>query len=90
MYGDGTYRSNIGTEHGVDAGLIGCIRVEDISEDLSEDELREYGAIVEFDADFSTDSVGGTIRFGSVEIFTADVDVEDEYEPDEGYEYEDE
>ena len=30
-WGDGTYRDELGNEYPVDAGLIGCIRVDDIA-----------------------------------------------------------
>ncbi len=69
-YGDGTYRSNIGTEHSVDAGLIGCIRVEDIRDDQY-DNIEELGAIVEFTEPFEVYSDQGLIVFGHVQIETA-------------------
>lgn len=69
-YGDGTYRSNIGTEHSVDAGLIGCIRVEDIRDDQYDD-IEELGAVVEFDQPFEVSSDQGLIVFGHVQIETA-------------------
>ncbi len=69
-YGDGTYRSNIGTEHSVDAGLIGCIRVEDIRDDQYSN-IEELGAIVEFDQPFEVSEDQGLIVFGHVQIETA-------------------
>jgi hypothetical protein len=69
-YGDGTYQSNIGTEHSVDAGLIGCIRVEDIR-DTEYDNIEELGAIVEFTEPFEVYSDQGLIVFGHVQIETA-------------------
>jgi hypothetical protein len=75
-YGDGTYRSNIGTEHSVDAGLIGCIRVEDIR-DTQYDNIEDLGAIVEFDAPFEVSEDQGLIVFGHVQIETAN---EEEYD----------
>ena len=69
MYGDGGYHSNIGTSHSVDAGLIGCIRVEDIRANKYED-IESLGAIVEFENDFVTSEHEGTIQFGHVEIYT--------------------
>jgi hypothetical protein len=80
-YGDGTYQSNIGTSHSVDAGLIGCIRVEDIRDNTYED-IEELGAIVEFDAPFEVSEDHGLIQFGHVQIETAG-----SYET-EDYEYE--
>lgn len=71
-YGDGTYRSNIGTEHSVDAGLIGCIRVEDIDDvTYDADKIVDLGAIVEFDQPFEVSEDQGLIVFGHVQIETA-------------------
>ena len=74
-YGDGTYCSNIGTEHSVDAGLIGCIRVEDI-QDKQYDNIEELGAIVEFDQPFEVSGNQGLIVFGHVQIETGDMEEE--------------
>jgi hypothetical protein len=86
MWGDGSYRSNIGTEHCVDAGLIGCIRVEDIRAEKYEN-IEELGAIVEFKEPFTTAGgrhLGrdwdGEIRFGIVRIET---NPSDNYDYDE-------
>ncbi len=68
-YGDGTYRSNIGTSHCVDAGLIGCIRLDDIASDKYSD-IERLGAVVNFDTDFDTGELDGTIWFGPVKIDT--------------------
>lgn len=82
-YGDGEYRSNIGTSHSVDSGSIGCIRVEDIRANKYED-IEELGAIVEFDQPFEVDSDQGLLKFGHVLIETvADEDEEDYYEEDQ-------
>ena len=71
-YGDGTYRSNIGTSHSVDAGLIGCIRVEDINDTTYDAErMQELGAIVEFDQPFEVSQDQGLLCFGHVQIETA-------------------
>lgn len=84
LYGDGTYDSNIGTRHSVDAGLIGCILVDDIRDD-SYDDIESLGAIVTFDQDFTTGSTDGVIRFGHVKIDTGDDDYDDYYEEEEEY-----
>lgn len=68
-WGDGLYRSNIGTEHSVDAGLIGCIRIQDITANKYDD-LESLGAIVDFDHEFDTSTVNGCLRFGHVVIDT--------------------
>lgn len=80
LYGDGLYGSNRGTSHPVDAGLIGCIRVEDISEDVTEAHLLGYGAIMVFHEDFDTGtSPDGTIHFDTMEVYTGDTEDEDIY-----------
>jgi hypothetical protein len=87
-YGDGLYASNIGTRHSVDAGLIGCIRVEDIRDPESDEtSMKSLGAIVEFDTPFTTSSdENGNIRFGHVVISTGDDDEEyDCFEDEEEY-----
>ena len=79
-YGDGTYGSNIGTQHSVDSGSIGCIRVEDIR-DNTHDNIESLGAIVEFDTPFEVSADQGLLKFGHVQIETAggyDWDEEDE------------
>lgn len=71
-YGDGTYRSNIGTEHSVDAGLIGCIRVEDIHDNqYSQEVLERLAAFVDFDQPFEVSSDQGLLVFDHVQIETA-------------------
>jgi hypothetical protein len=79
-WGDGTYRASNGGTISVDAGLIGCIAVDDISEaDLPNISL---GTIVDFYDIFRTDSDGGIISFGSL---TVDTDPEYDEEEDEYY-----
>ena len=74
-YGDGEYETNVGGRVGVDAGLVGCIRVEDITDPRSKLDL---GIIVEFERDFSTSEDRGTITFGHVNVYTG-------YEEEDGY-----
>ena len=81
-YGDGTYRSNIGTDHSVDSGSIGCILVSDIR-DNTYDNIEDLGAIVEFDQPFEVSEDSGLLKFGHVMIETAggyDEDEEEDYE----------
>lgn len=75
-YGDGTYRSSIGTNHCVDSGSIGCIRVEDIR-DNTYDDIERLGAIVEFDQPFEVFADTGMLVFGHVKIETNDEPWED-------------
>ena len=83
-WGDGVYKSNINTKHSVDAGLIGCFRVEDIKAEKYED-LESLGAIVEFEDSFKTYEKDGLIVFGHVIINT---DPDEYYDEEEECEYE--
>jgi hypothetical protein len=72
-YGDGEYSDGDGNRYGVDAGLIGCIKVDDISP--SELENIGLGHVHEFSTRFHTSSSkDGTITFGHVNIETGDSD----------------
>ena len=83
MYGDGNYFDETGKSYDVDAGLIGCIRVEDI--DFTDPSNSIVGGrVVEFVRDFSTFSSGGVISFGTVSIDT-DPEYADEEELEEEY-----
>ena len=75
-WGDGTYKDELGNKYPVDAGLIGCIRVEDIApEELIN---IKNGRVVEFIKDFTTFSSGGVISIGTVSIDTDPAEVEEE------------
>lgn len=66
-YGDGVYNDQEGREYAVDSGSIGCIKVEDITED----EIREdLGNIIEFPNEFYVKKNGGELIFGRVWIDT--------------------
>lgn len=81
MYGDGNYFDETGKSYDVDAGLIGCIRVEDI--DFTDPSNSIVGGrVVEFSKDFTTFSAGGVITIGNVSI---DTDPEYAEEPEEEY-----
>jgi len=78
-WGDGNYFDQNGKSYDVDAGLIGCIRLDDI--DLTDPENSLVGGnIVEFVQPFSTFSAGGEIRIGSILIDTDPAEVEEELE----------
>jgi hypothetical protein len=68
-YGDGVYRSNINTLHGVDSGSIGCIRVEDI-QDRTYANIETLGAVVDFSEPFEVFEDTGLLTFGHVLIET--------------------
>ena len=66
-HGDGCYDDQEGREYAVDSGSIGCIKVEDITED----EIREdLGNIIDFPNDFYVKKNGGELIFGRVWINT--------------------
>ena len=78
-WGDGNYFDQNGKSYDVDAGLIGCIRLDDI--DLTNPENSLVGGnIVEFVQPFSTFTAGGEIRIGNVLIDTDPAEVEEELE----------
>lgn len=83
-WGDGCYRDQLGNEYCVDAGLIGCIRVEDIRAEKYED-IERLGAIHEFKTDFvtsggrGTPKWEGTIQFGRIAIETDPSGDDDDY-----------
>ena len=82
-YGDGEYIDEEGKKYPVDAGLIGCVRLEDIlEEDLPN--VRN-GNLFEFKHDFVTSSIDGIISFGNVRIDTAVDYSEDEEEVEDIY-----
>jgi hypothetical protein len=76
-WGDGAYYDQNSNEYGVDAGLIGCLRLDDI--DFTNDENGIHGGnVIEFISDFNhgggRSDLGrnwdGVIRIGHVEIAT--------------------
>lgn len=77
-WGDGEYQDQNGLRYGVDAGLIGCIRVEDIDR-TNPDNFLTGGNIIEFKHDFDCYYDHGTIVIGHVHIET-DPEYEDECE----------
>lgn len=87
MWGDGEYKDQYGNSYSVDAGLIGCIRLEDIRDETYGD-IEDLGNIVEFHSDFvvrgGRTEMGrdwdGVIQFGHIRIET-----NPEYEEDECY-----
>lgn len=82
-WGDGTYRDKEGRAYPVDAGLIGCVRVEDM--DSKPEDVCDDGHFIEFKSPFICEKVDGVIYFGKIAIDTdSDGDLEDdEYYKDE-------
>lgn len=87
-WGDGLYRDQHGNKYSVDAGLIGCIRIEDIRAEKYLD-IEELGAIHKFQTDFVTSGGrgnrdwNGVIRIGRINIET-DPDGDD-YDDNDDY-----
>lgn len=77
-YGDGRYADQLGNEYPVDAGLIGCILVDDISDPKA---WMAGGNIIDFSEDFEcSGKEGGTLIFGHISIETGD---DEDFEDDE-------
>ena len=74
-YGDGYYSDNLGNDYPVDAGSIGCIRVEDIKDDTADIGL---GNVIDFDQDFVVESDGENLKFGHIVIATGVEDYDEE------------
>ena len=76
-WGDGNYFDEDGKSYDVDAGLIGCIKLDDI--DLTnKDNFLAGGRVVEFVQPFSTFKAGSVIRIGNVVIETDPAEEEEE------------
>ena len=75
-FGDGVYHDQYGHSYSVDAGLIGCILIDDIHIEKYEKSLLDLGSIMEFDNSFVTsggrgdEGWEGLIQFGHVMIET--------------------
>lgn len=66
-YGDGVYEDQFENSYPVDAGLIGCIRFEDINDPKA---WLEGGNIIEFEEDFECAEDNGILYFGHIKIDT--------------------
>ena len=84
-YGDGTYYDKEGRVYPVDAGLIGCIRVENIDTDTSVLGGIDFGNIITFEKPFVCEKVDGMLYFGKVAIDLDPSDNDDEEEYDDEY-----
>lgn len=75
-WGDGEYRDQQGHSYSVDAGCIGCIKLEDIRYVDNYDQFLDLCAIVDFETDFVTGGGRGSkdwdgiIQFGHIAIET--------------------
>lgn len=83
-FGDGSYRCRnllAGTTAslGVDAGVIGCVKLEDIR-DYDEAEALRLGLVHVFAEDFECWDDDGTLHFGELTVETRDETDSDEYE----------
>ena len=84
-FGDGVYHDQYGHSYSVDAGLIGCILIDDIHIEKYEKSLLDLGSIMEFDNSFATsggrgdEGWEGLIQIGHVMIETNPVMEEEEY-----------
>lgn len=80
-YGDGEYYDQYGNSYGVDAGLIGCIKLDDIDMKCDDNFVRG-GQIIDFPHDFECtyELTNGTIVIGHIRIETDPV-----YEEEDAY-----
>lgn len=67
-HGDGTYYDNEGNRYMVDAGSIGCIRIEDIRQ--TPENFINGGVALTFLQPFQTSSDGSNLTFGHITIDT--------------------
>ena len=75
LYGDGVYDDNQGNSYPVDAGLIGCVKVQDINDpDFSEEEYT----IIDFPEEFECSEEDGIIYFGHILINTDEDDIDED------------
>jgi hypothetical protein len=74
-WGDGLYFDQYGREYSVDAGLIGCIKIDDIKAEKY-DNIEDLGNVTDWGVDFITNGGrgdpdwDGVIRFGNCMIRT--------------------
>lgn len=74
-WGDGLYFDQYGREYSVDAGLIGCIKLDDIKAEKY-DNIEDLGNVTDWGVDFITSGGrgdldwDGVIRFGNCMIRT--------------------
>ena len=68
-WGDGSYTDQLGKDYSVDAGLIGCVLIEDLDLEAEGNFVRG-GQVVQFDEPFDTWRDDGMIRIGHLSIDT--------------------
>lgn len=81
MWGDGTYKDNRGRKYPVDAGLIGCIKLNDIDFDHERNDLTG-GNVIRFDDKFDCGYDKGMIYFGQG-VNAIDIHTDDSYEEED-------
>lgn len=71
-YGDGSFNHNTSIPKfvTVDAGMVGCVRIEDINSTMLD--RVAMGLTVVFDEPFDISDKAGTLKFGYVEVYTGD------------------
>ena len=68
-WGDGEYYDQYSNGYPVDAGLIGCVKLKDVSKESIS--VNNLGNVFIFDTDFETSGEDGIIKFSHVTIDTA-------------------
>ena len=78
-WGDGSYHDNYGHGYGVDSGTIGCVALEDLSQEELEKDWKHLGAVIDFPKEFKTRKKGrGLLIFGYIEIDTCGEEEQEE------------
>lgn len=68
-YGNGTYCDQNGRKYSVDAGIIGCILLDDVDLNAVRNDI-DGGNIIKFAKEFYTSSDGQNIKIGNVTVYT--------------------
>lgn len=68
MYGCGVYVCFTGDKIAVNDGIIGCIRLQDIRDNLNIANLKKMGAVVEFEKPFVATEQSNALVFGNVKV----------------------
>lgn len=81
-YGDGVYNDQFDNKYPVDAGLIGCICLEDICD---HDARTKFGLVVNFPSDFECSNDDGVMHFAHIRINTKNDDIDEEQFEEESF-----
>lgn len=93
MYGDGTYHDHMHKEYPVDAGILGCVRIDNLPPIVAKKMLADAtdsAHVCHFDIDFTVDYHDGVINFGERVVIDTDLMDQEDQDDDDGFiDYED-